>query len=702
MARRRRKGWLKKRFQVNLKTDTIFSITYLFLFGAALLISLSFTGQGEFLSQLNRWLTDWLGWGSFFLVFLLVQLALMLTRLGLPWDQGGVFAGSVLLGVSLIALTQSGFAGRQIFFYLSDLITTLGTYIVLFLSSIVGMLIVLNTSFDQVVRLLGKFFKILLKPFGLIKKRPAINSGLFSPRPGLIKTVEPVTAKAVTKTTSEMTPQMINIPGAQDKIWTFPPLSLLDDASNKPADRGNTKEIAAKIEATLDSFGVPAHVAEINNGPAVTQYAIEVPLGTKLTRITGLANDLALNLAAPGGLIRIEAPIPGRSLVGIEVPNRSPEIVSLRRIISSDEIKATKSKLVVPLGLDVSGVPRVADIGRMPHILIAGQTGSGKSVLLNAWITSLMFRTTPNELKMILIDPKRVEFSKYKELPHLYVPVINEPKEVIKALVWAASHMDDRYKIFAKSGARNIEQYNEIAGFQAMPYLVIIIDELADIIQQSPAEVEDSICRIAQMARATGIHLVIATQRPSVDVLTGLIKANIPARLSFAVSSLVDSRVIIDSPGAEKLLGRGDMLYIPPDQAKPSRIQGAYVSDTEIDKLADFLKKTGVQPQYETQVSQTQIPTSGRSSGDDRTGERDNLLEAAIEEIVRYKQASASFLQRRLSVGYSRAAKILDQLHEAGIIGPSEGSKPRELLVNDVAEALSRLNPSTTTNEIGR
>lgn len=697
MIRRRRKGWLKKRFSIRLKTDTLFSVAYLIIFGLALLIGLSFTGQGELLQQVNRWLTDWLGWGTFFLVFLLAQLALILTRLSLPWDQGGVFAGSILLGLAMVALTQSGFAGRQVYYYLANLITPIGTYIVLTLSSLVGLLIVLNTSFDQVLRIFGALIRLLIKPFTLIKKRPVQTGNLFVNRPSPARTVEPISARPTNRGIAELPPQTLNIPGAQKQIWTFPPLSLLDDSSGKAADRGNTKDIAAKIEATLDSFGISAHVTEINNGPAVTQYAIEVPLGTKLTRITGLSNDLALNLAAPGGQIRIEAPIPGRSLVGIEVPNHSPQIVTLKQIIGGEEMKEAKSKLVVPLGLDVSGRPRIADIARMPHILIAGQTGSGKSVLLNAWITSLMFRTTPSELKMILIDPKRVEFSKYRDMPHLYVPVINEPKEVVKALVWAASQMDERYKIFSKSGARNIEQYNETAGFQSMPYLMIIIDELADIILSSPAEVEDSICRIAQMARATGIHLVIATQRPSVDVLTGLIKANIPARLSFAVSSLVDSRVIIDSPGAEKLLGRGDMLYIPPDQAKPSRIQGAYVSDPEIDRMVDFLKKTGVQPQYETQVSQTQIMTGGRSGVSNRGDDRDELLEPAIEQILLNKQASVSFLQRRLSIGYSRAAKILDQMHEAGIVGPSVGSKQREILIGDVPEALGRLNPLTTT-----
>ena len=690
---RRRKGWLKRRFKVDLKKDTLFSVIYLSLFGLAFLISLSFTGQGTFLARLNIRLMDLFGWGTFFIVFLLIQLALLFTRLTLPWSQATVFMGSVLLALGLISVTKAGFIGKQVYFQIAGLITPLGTTVILILSSLVGLLVVFNTSFDQVLKMLGKLLSLFK---GLFKHKPSLKPGLLANRPA----VREITVKEPPRTTTnakptDSLPQTINIPGAQDKVWTFPPLSLLEDSSGKKADRGDVKKNADIIEQTLDSFGISTEVKEINPGPAVTQYAIELALGTKLSKVLTLSNNLALALAAPGGQIRIEAPIPGRSLVGIEIPNHSPEIVNLKHILNSDVMKGAKSKLAVPLGLDVSGNPRIADIGKMPHILIAGQTGSGKSVLLNAWISSLMFRTTPTELKMILVDPKRVEFTKYQNLPHLHVPVITEPKEVVRALNWAASHMDDRYKIFNKVGVRNLEAYNEQAGFQAMPYLVIIIDELADIIMQAPAEVEDSICRIAQMARATGIHLVIATQRPSVDVLTGLIKANIPARLSFAVSSMVDSRVIIDSPGAEKLLGKGDMLYIPPDQAKPSRIQGAYLSDGEIDKLTNFLKSTGIGPNYDDTVKNTQVTIGGSRGGGGAASERDELLEQAIDVIITNNQASASFLQRKLSVGYSRAAKILDQLQEVGIVGAPDRQKTRELMVSDINDALARLSGPT-------
>jgi len=340
------------------------------------------------------------------------------------------------------------------------------------------------------------------------------------------------------------------------------------------------------------------------------------------------------------------------------------------------------------LGLDVSGKPKVADIGKMPHVLIAGQTGSGKSVLLNSWIASFLFRTTPNEVKLILVDPKRVEMTQYNNLPHLLTPVIVEPEKVVSALKWAMGEMDRRYKLFAQVGARNIDNYNELSGFQSLPYIVIFVDELADIILFKPAEVEDCICRLAQMARATGIHLVIATQRPSVDVLTGLIKANIPSRISFAVSSMVDSRVILDGPGAEKLLGRGDMLYIPPDQAKPSRIQGAYVSEPEVQGLIEFLRKTGTEPEYAEEVVSQPVSSGSFGGGGNQEG-RDSFFQEALKIVCQSDKASASLLQRRLSIGYTRAARILDQLEEAGIIGPADGSKPRDILVKNPEEILS-------------
>jgi S-DNA-T family DNA segregation ATPase FtsK/SpoIIIE len=342
------------------------------------------------------------------------------------------------------------------------------------------------------------------------------------------------------------------------------------------------------------------------------------------------------------------------------------------------------------LGLDVSGSPVFADIGKMPHVLVAGTTGSGKSVLINSWICSLLYRTSPNEVRLIMVDPKRVELIGYNGIPHLLTPVIVEPDKILSALRWAMTEMENRYKQFAEVGVRNIDGFNELSGFQAMPFIVIFIDELADLMAYAPVEVEDAICRLAQMARATGIHLVVSTQRPSVDVITGLIKANIPSRIAFNVSSMVDSRVIIDMPGAEKLLGRGDMLYVPPDQSKPSRIQGTYVSEHEVVKVVDFLKSKNVPVHYTEEVT-TQPLTGWKKGGVQTSGDgHDPLFEDALRLICQHDKASASLLQRRLSVGYARAARILDQLEAAGIISPGEGSKPRDVLVKNADDYLSQ------------
>jgi S-DNA-T family DNA segregation ATPase FtsK/SpoIIIE len=356
-------------------------------------------------------------------------------------------------------------------------------------------------------------------------------------------------------------------------------------------------------------------------------------------------------------------------------------------------MQKAKSKLTVSLGLDVSGTPVAVDIARMPHVLIAGTTGSGKSVLINDFISSLLFRASPQEVRLILIDPKRVEFTGYNGIPHLLTPVIVEPEKILSSLKWAMAEMDKRYKLFAERGVRNIEGYNELSGFQALPYIVIVIDELADLMMFAPVEVEDAIARLAQMARATGIHLVIATQRPSVNVITGLIKANIPARIAFNVSSMIDSRVILDSPGAEKLLGRGDMLYIPPDQAKPTRIQAPYLSEKEIKKLVDFLKSRNYPIEYTEEITTQPLALkNGKGSGAAATGGgdgKDSQVEEAIRVVCQFNTASASFLQRKMSIGYARAARILDQLEEMGIVGPAEGSKPRDVLVRNAEEYLA-------------
>jgi S-DNA-T family DNA segregation ATPase FtsK/SpoIIIE len=493
---------------------------------------------------------------------------------------------------------------------------------------------------------------------------------------------------------------LVDNQSADTQVWQYPPISLLDPKPRGHADRGDVKWSASTIEQTLESFGIRAKVREVNLGPAVTQYALEISLGTKLSKITALANDLALALAAPTGQIRIEAPIPGRSYVGIEIPNRTPEIVTMYKAMNDDNMKKHKSKLAVGLGLNVAGEVIVADIAKMPHVLIAGSTGSGKSVAVNSFLASMLFRASPSELKLILVDPKRVELTGYNDIPHLLTPVIVEPDKVVSALKWATKEMERRYKVFAEVGARNIESFNEISGFQAMPYIVIVIDELADIMLFSPAEVEECITRIAQMARATGMHLVLATQRPSVDVITGLIKANIPTRIAFNVASMTDSRVVLDSPGAEKLLGKGDMLYVPPDQAKPTRIQGTYISDKEIRGLINYLRNTGAQPDYQEDITSkftsTKISGKGGTGGAGVDGDNDPFIDQAVKVVMEYDRASASVLQRRLSVGYSRAARIIDTLFELGIVGPPEGSKPREVNMKSAQDYLDSKGPEAS------
>ncbi|MGB9707491.1 MAG: DNA translocase FtsK, partial [Microgenomates group bacterium] len=402
---------------------------------------------------------------------------------------------------------------------------------------------------------------------------------------------------------------------------------------------------------------------------------------TKLSKITALSNDLALALAASTGQVRIEAPIPGKSLVGIEIPNIRPEIVTLKSLLSTTLFLENNDPLLVPLGLDVSGKPQAASIANMPHVLIAGATGSGKSVLLNSWITSLLIRTRPEEVRLILVDPKRVELTLYNGIPHLLTEVVVEAEKIISALKWTVAEMEARYKEFAKVGVRNLEGYNQLENVEKKPYIIFIIDELADLMIFAPGEAEELITRIAQMARATGIHLVLSTQRPSVDVITGLMKANIPTRIAFNVSSMIDSRVIIDMPGAEKLLGRGDMLYLPPDKAKPVRIQGPYITEKDVNSVVKFLKSQIPEVHYTEEVVTQPVTITGKSgtvviNG----GEKDPLFDKAVEIIMQHDKASASLLQRRLSIGYARAARILDQLEAAGYVGPAEGAKPRDVI----------------------
>ena len=455
------------------------------------------------------------------------------------------------------------------------------------------------------------------------------------------------------------------------------PLTLLGRKAGK-ATAGDIKSNMAIIEKTLSNFGINVEMGAYSVGPTVTQYTLKPADGVRLSRITALSNDLALSLAAHP--IRIEAPIPGKSLVGIEVPNESIAIVNLRDILGAPEFTRRKTDLTVALGLDVAGKIWTADLGKMPHLLVAGTTGSGKSVCLNSIILSLLYSNGPDDLKLILVDPKRVEFPVYNGAPHLLTPVITDTKKTVNSLKWAIGEMERRFDILQKANRRDINSFNAAYKIK-LPYIIIIIDELADLMAGQGAEVEACIIRLAQMSRAVGIHLVVATQRPSVDVITGLIKANITTRIAFSVGSAIDSRTILDCSGAEKLLGRGDMLYITSDLSKPKRLQGAFVGEEDSRRVSEFLKRNYGGASYDTNVVEKQkIAVAGGITIDAEDG--DPLLEDAMEVIMNSGKASASLLQRRLSVGYARAARLLDILEEQGIIGPAEGAKPREILIS--------------------
>lgn len=457
------------------------------------------------------------------------------------------------------------------------------------------------------------------------------------------------------------------------------PLELLNNKITK-AIGGDTEFNGQKIKKTLEKFGIGVEMGETKVGPTVTQYAFRPAEGVKLSRITTLNNDLSLALAAHP--IRIEAPIPGQSLVGVEVPNKAKAIVGLREILESENFKTRKNNLMIALGKDVAGASWLYDLTRMPHLLVAGATNSGKSVCLNAIIVSLLYQNNPEDLRFIMVDPKRVELPTYNGIPHLLTPVITDVNKTINALKWCLNEMDRRYDILNKAGKRNVQSYNT-SSKERLPYIVFIIDELADFMMTSGKEMEAGIIRLAQMSRAIGIHLILATQRPSVDVITGLIKANIPSRIAFSVASLVDSKTILDSSGAEKLLGQGDMLFTTAELGKPKRIQGAYLSDEEINDVVNYIKERSGEAEYLEGVTDRQKVNGNAGVGMDGThGDEDDLFEEAKELIIKAGKASTSMLQRRLSIGYGRAAKILDMLEEAGIIGPSNGSKPREVMIS--------------------
>ncbi|MFO0704768.1 MAG: DNA translocase FtsK 4TM domain-containing protein [Candidatus Andersenbacteria bacterium] len=480
----------------------------------------------------------------------------------------------------------------------------------------------------------------------------------------------------------------------KDMQYELPSLDLLDSKMGRPT-AGDIKANVRKIRRTLENFGIPVEMGDVSIGPTVTQYTFKPAEGVKLSAITALQNDLALALAAHP--VRIEAPIPGKSLVGLEVPNVGVALVRLREILASQPYQSAKDPLTIGLGRDVAGNPVVANLAKMPHLLIAGATGSGKSVTINSLLMSLLFRNSPQTLKLILVDPKRVELTAYNNIPHLVTPVITETKKTVHALRWCVAEMDKRYELLNASGKRNILSYNSSAHGQKLPYITVVIDELADLMAVAANDVESAIVRLAQMARAVGIHLVVATQRPSVDVITGLIKANITSRMAFNVASSIDSRTILDHAGAEKLLGNGDMLYITASLSKPKRIQSAFVSESEVEKVTDFIRSKNGAPEYVEAIATGQVGGgSAASAAAMGAGEEsDPMLEDAKKVIIENQKASASLLQRRLSVGYARAARLLDLMEEKGWIGPGQGAKPREIFIGRDNGTLERADDAS-------
>ncbi len=652
----------------------------LFVLAFVILVS-SFGFGGPLGIVISKYLRVGIGWTIFVLPLILAGVAYSLfnpedyeittaTIIGLflaTISFSGVF--HIFVNVSNAgALAAAGSNGGYVGFYLQKLLLMVFnapvSFVLLIATSTIGMLLATNTPFTGISNVFKKKDEEESAPKNDIKiheTAPASRAPLVDPRKAALKDHSEQAVMSTVDTSG----------------WKLPPLNLFEEMTTR-ADSGNVRENAATIQKTLSNFGIEVSMSDVNVGPTVTQYTLKPNDGVKLEKITSLDKNLALSLAAHP--IRIEAPIPGKSLVGVEMPNKSAQIVRMRNILASQTFKDRKSKLSIVLGLDVAGHPQIADITKMPHLLIAGSTGSGKSVCINALLLSLIYQNTPQDLKLILVDPKRVELTLYNGIAHLLTPVIVDPDKTVSALKWAVAEMERRYHVLSQAGKRNITEYNQAKTKEAMPFIVIVIDELADLMAVSANEVEGLICRLAQMARAVGMHLVVATQRPSVDVITGLIKANIPTRIAFSVASNTDSRTILDQSGAEKLLGMGDMLFLSAELSKPRRIQGAYVSEQEVKEVTEFVK-TQAEPDYNEEIL---MQNAKASHGGDMADIDDDLFYDAAETVIRAGKASASLLQRRLRIGYARAARLLDILEDRGVVGPQDGARPRDVLVDDM------------------
>ncbi|MCL6476686.1 MAG: DNA translocase FtsK [Firmicutes bacterium] len=699
----------------------------LFTLGAVVLVSLTTAENG----YLGQWLSELLrrlaGLGAFAVPLLLMLLGTLFLIGYERFSFTNTSWGAVLLFLTFTGWAHAlrvpfernfsaeslrvggGYIGGVIVYAVHSLLNLAAVYIVLTALTIIAVLLIVDLPFVDIARrtIAGwvRGFQLAQQGARTVKEKgagAARKAGKEDVKRTLASSDNRAVAQAPAPKRSsnlieavqqrlarESTPAVAPLNGEMVEEYEYPPLSLLKEPA--PPPKRIQAELSEKIrilEQTLDEFGIGANVVEIAHGPTVTRYEVQLAPGIKVSKIVSLADNLAMALAAID--VRVEAPIPGKSAIGVEVPNDNPRIVTLREVIDTDEFRNAPSLLTFALGKDVGNENRYADLAKMPHLLIGGATNSGKSMCLNALIASILYRATPREVKFIMIDPKRVELSLFDGIPHLMCPVVKDVKQASGILRAAIKEMERRYDLFSRTGVRNIDGYNSRVGEEEkLPYVVIVVDELADLMMQAAAEVETSICRLAQLARATGIHLVIATQRPSVDVITGTIKANISSRIAFAVSSQVDSRTILDMAGAERLIGRGDMLFLPIDASKPTRIQGCYISEQEVEALVKFLKQQGV-PEY------TLTPIdSGFSTRDDIEEEdEDELFEPAVRLVVMNGHASTSLLQRRFKIGYTRAARLIDMMEKRGIVGPLDGAKPREILITrDEMEAMFQREP---------
>lgn len=718
----------KFRLHFNLRTDVARSVVALVFVLLAIIGVISFfLPQYTFNAQVIKILNTYFGFTAILVPIVLGMIGfIFIDKLQSKFKELRILGGMMLLTLSLTGLLSSiggsnlgGKVGGKISTILSNGVSIYGAVAILVIFILISVFVIFNTSLDQLVKIIAK-----LKPnidLSNIKNKQAVEemevSSGFKEEPELsLQEKEMVSTKEEEVPTFEIIPSMAepqqglgithnknaeplfsekpDIPKLpSDRIWQSPPLDLLVEPPSEIRDTSDSEKRAKIIKETLKNFGIEVEVVDVKVGPSVTQYSLQPKSVTKISKIASLHENLALALASPTGSVRIEAPIPGKSLIGIEVPNTNRSLVYFKSLLTSDPMKGMKSKLGITLGKDVAGKTYVYDIARMPHMLIAGTTGSGKSIFIHNIMLSILYKNNPQECQFILVDPKRVELKYYQGIPHLITPVVADMDRAPSVFRWAVGEMERRYHLFEQAKVSNIDTYNERTGIQTMPYILIVVDELAEIMVRDPMGVEKSIIRLAQLARATGIHLILAVQRPSSDIVTGLIKANITCRIAFSVPSQIDSRVIIDQPGAEKLLGKGDMLFIPPDVSKPTRLQGAFVSYPEIEAVVKFIKSQGVEPDYKEDVLAMESDRMSKGGSSDWGEGMDSKFDDAVEIVQSLGKASASLLQRKLSIGYARAARIIDTMEEKGIIGRSvNGSKARDVILNDSGEGIDNID----------